>query len=253
MARRTIVLLTTVALTIFVAPLGTDAQPAKVWRIGLFHVGLDHVPSSLEGLREGLNALGYEDGKHLRLDRHNLPDEAAAQATAQAFVREPVDLLVAFENQAIRAAQAATTTIPIVMVHAYDPIRNGFVQNLTHPEGNLTGQAAFSWEGWYAKKLELFKELVPHLRRVLVLVDPHDSLTPTLLPEVQRAVAALQLQLMVRDVTTHAGIEQVFSALTPGEVEGVFPASNNLETNFPAVTLRLALTHRLPMPMPLEQ
>jgi putative ABC transport system substrate-binding protein len=231
-------------------PADTQA-PAKVWRIGLFHVGLDHVPSSLDGLHEGLKALGYEEGKNLHLDWRNLPDEAAAHATAQAFVREQVDLLVAFENQAIRAAQAATTTIPIVMVHAYDPMTNRFVQSLAHPGGNLTGQAAFSWEGWYAKKLELFKELVPHLSRVLV--DPHDPLTPRLLPEVQRAAAALKLHLTVRDATTPARIEQIFSALTPGEVEGVFTASNNLETNFPALTMRLALARRLPMPMPLEQ
>jgi putative ABC transport system substrate-binding protein len=236
------------------APFPADVQaPAKVWRLGLFHVGLDHVPSSLDGLREGLKALGYEEGKNLQLDWRNLPDEAAAQTTAQAFVREQVDLLVAFENQAIRAAQAATTTIPIVMVHAYDPITNGFVQSLAHPGGNLTGQAAFSWEGWYAKKLELFKALVPHLSRVLVLVDPHDPLTPRLLLEVQHAAAALKLHLTVREATTQAGIEQIFSALMPGEVEGVFPASNNLETNFPALTMRLALAHRLPMPMPLEQ
>jgi ABC-type uncharacterized transport system substrate-binding protein len=241
-------------LGVLATPVPADAQAlAKVWRIGLFHVGLDHVPSSLDGLREGLKALGYEEGKNLHLDWRNLPDEEAAHATAQAFVREQVHLLVAFENQAIRAAQAATTTIPIVMVHAYDPITNRFVQSLARPEGNLTGQSAYSWEGWYAKKLELFKELVPHLRRVLVLADPHDPLTSRLLPEVQRAAAALQLHLTVREVTTQAGIEQIFNTLTPGEVEGVFPASNNLETNFPALLLRLALAHRLPMPVPLEQ
>lgn len=241
-------------LGVLATPVPANAQaPAKVWRLGLFHVGLDHVPSSLDGLREGLKALGYEEGKNLQLDWRNLPDEEAAQATAQAFVREQVDLLIAFENQAIRAAQAATTTLPILMVHAYDPITNRFVQSMAQPGGNLTGQAAFSSEGWYAKRLELFKELVPHLRRVLVLVDPHDPLTPRLVPEVQRAAAVLQLHLTVRDATTQAEIEQIFSALTPGEVEGVFPASNNLETNFPSLTMRLALAHRLPMPVPLEQ
>jgi len=188
--------------------LPTDAQPpTKIWRIGLFHVGLDHVPSSLDGLREGLKALGYEEGKNLHLDWRNLPDEDAARVTAQAFVREQVDLIVAFENQTIRAAQAATTTIPIVMVHAYDPIANGFVHNLARPEGNLTGQSAFTWEGWYAKKLDLFKALVPQLQRVLVLVDPHDPLTPRLVPELHRAATSLQLHLLVRNVRTEPDIE----------------------------------------------
>jgi putative tryptophan/tyrosine transport system substrate-binding protein len=86
-----------------------------------------------------------------------------------------------------------------------------------------------------------------------VLVDPHDPLTSRLLPEMQHAATALQLHLTVREVTTPAGIAQLFSALTPGEVEGVFPASNNVETNFPSLLMRLALAHRLPMPVPLEQ
>jgi putative tryptophan/tyrosine transport system substrate-binding protein len=251
---KTVGVVVVLILGLLAVPLLTDAQPAaKVWRLGLFHVGLDHVPASLDGLREGLKGLGYEEGKNLHLDWRNLPDEAAARATAQAFVREQVDLIIAFENQTIQAAQAATTVIPVVMVHANDPVANGFVQSLAHPGGNLTGQAAFAWEGWYAKKLELFKELVPHLRRVLVLVDPHDPLTPRLLPEVQRAAASLQLHTKVREATTQAEIEQLFSALTPGEVEGVFTASNNLETNFPSLTMRLALAHRLPMPVPLRQ
>ena len=74
-------------------------QPAKVWRIGLSHVGLDHVPPSLVGLREGLKALGYEEGKNVRLDWRNLRDEEAAQVTAQEVVRDRVDLIVAFEER----------------------------------------------------------------------------------------------------------------------------------------------------------
>jgi hypothetical protein len=62
------------------APLAAGAQHAeKIWRIGLSHVGLDHVPPSLEGLREGLTALGYEEGKNIHLDWRNLPDEEAAR------------------------------------------------------------------------------------------------------------------------------------------------------------------------------
>lgn len=87
-------------LALLTLPLQTNAQPAaKVWRIGMFHVGLDHVPSSVPGFREGLKALSYEEGKNLHLDWRNLPDEAAAHATAQAFVEERVDLIVALENQ----------------------------------------------------------------------------------------------------------------------------------------------------------
>jgi putative tryptophan/tyrosine transport system substrate-binding protein len=98
MTRRAIRFLITLALTLLVAPATTEPQrPAKVWQIGLFHVGLDHVPPSLADLREGLRALGYEEGTNIRLDWRNLLDEAAAQVTAREFVRDRVDLIVAFE------------------------------------------------------------------------------------------------------------------------------------------------------------
>ena len=95
MSRR--VLLASVC-ALLATPLAADAQQAtKVWRIGLFHVGLDHVPPSLDGLREGLKARGYEEGRNIRLDFRNLADEDAARVTARDFVRDKVDLIVAFE------------------------------------------------------------------------------------------------------------------------------------------------------------
>ena len=102
------------------------AQP-KVYRLGLFHVGLDHVPPSLQTLRDGLRELGYEEGKNITLDWRNLPDEEAANATAREFVRDRVDLIVAFENQTLRATKAATTEIPTVFLHVDDPVANGMI------------------------------------------------------------------------------------------------------------------------------
>ena len=101
------------ALSVLVASLTAEAQPpAKVYRISLFHVGLDHVPPSLDGLRDGLKTLGYEEGRNLRLDFRNLPDEAAARVTAAEFARTRPDLVVAFENQTIRAAHKRSRTSP---------------------------------------------------------------------------------------------------------------------------------------------
>jgi ABC-type uncharacterized transport system substrate-binding protein len=241
-------LMMALALGLLVAPLWANAQqPAKVWRLGIFHVGLDHVPPSLDALRDGLMALGYEEGKNLLLDWRNLPDEAAAQATAQAFVRARVDLIVAFENETIRAAKAATTELPVVFLHASDPVEAGFVASLAHPSGNLTGFAGWQWD-IPGKKLELFKLLVPHLRRVLVLQDPADPLTPRLLAEVREAGAALALQLVEEAATTPADIERVFGALPQGAVEGVFVVSPTLLAKYSALRLQLATARGLPVP-----
>jgi len=232
---------------LLLVPCASRAQQAdKVWRIGLFHVGLDHIPSSLTPLREALKVFGYEEGKNLRLDWRNLPDEAAARQTAQEFVQQRVDLIVAFENQTVRAAQAATSDIPVVFLHVTDPETAGFVHSLAHPGSNLTGLTGF--RDLVTKQLELFKEIVPRLQRVLVLSDPTDPVTPRHLAEVRQAADALQLTLVEREAREQADVERVFRSLTRDEVEGVFPVSPNLQTKFSSLMIRLAAERSLPLP-----
>ncbi len=240
--------LATVAGGLLAAPLVAEAQPAaKVYRIGLFHVGLDHVPPSLGGLREGLKALGWEEGRNLLLDWRNLPDEEAARETAKEFARQRVDLIVAFESQTVRAAKAATAEIPIVFLHVTDPIADGFVKSLAHPGGNLTGIGEFFGE-LTAKKLELLKTMVPGLRRLLVLVAADDPMTRLELREVRGATAALKIQSVEREVRDREDLERVFGTLKRGEVQGVFIASSTLVTKFPSLVLRLATERQLPVP-----
>ncbi len=128
---------------------------------------------------------------------------------------------MALENQTVQAAKAATTKIPIVFLHADDPVAVGFVRSLSHPGGNLTGSATFAFD-LPDKKLDLFKQMVPHLRRVLVLRDPDDPLTPLMLTKLRKAGAALQLQLVEDVVTDQAGIGRVFGSLQPGDMDGVY-------------------------------
>jgi ABC-type uncharacterized transport system substrate-binding protein len=222
-------------------------QVKKVWRIGIFHVGLDHVPPSLEPLRQQLKALGYEEGKNLLVDWRNLPDEVAARATAQEFVRAPVDLIVAFENQTVRAAKAATSEIPIVFVAVTDAEAEGFVKSLAQPGGNITGFA--SWGELYGKQIELFKEIVPRLRRLVVLTDPQDPATQRALEEVRATAAALKFRLLENRVTTQSDVEQAFRKIKRGEADGVYIVSPNLRNKFPALVTKLALQNRLPLAM----
>jgi putative ABC transport system substrate-binding protein len=228
------------------APLGAVAQQVgKMWRVGLFHVGVDHVPPSLDGLRDRLKTLRYEEGKNIRLDWRNLVDEDAARATAQAFVRDRVDLIVAFENQTVRAIQATTTEIPVVMLHVPDPVADGFVKSLARPGGNITGFAGLG--NTPAKEMEIFKELVPQLRRPLVLFEARDPASPRWLAEVRRAATTLKLQAVEGQVASATDLEQVFAGVKPGEVDGVFIASPDLRTKFPALILDLATKRRLPL------
>jgi len=238
-------LLTSLAVALAL-PLSAEAQQAgKMWRIGLLHVGLDHVPPSLDGLRDGLRALGYEEGKNIHFDWRNLIDEDAARTTAQAFVRDRVDLIVAFENQSVRAIHAISTQIPVVMLHVPDPVADGFVKSLAHPGGNITGFAGLG--NAPAKELEIFKEVLPQLRRPLVLLGADDPVSLRWRADVRRAAITLKFEPVERQVANATDLERVFAALKPGDVDGVFVASPDLRTKFPGLILDLAAKGRLPV------
>ncbi|MGN6731590.1 MAG: ABC transporter substrate-binding protein [Candidatus Binatia bacterium] len=198
-------------------------------------------------LREGLQKLGYQEGKNIQLDWRNLPDEAAANATAKEFVNAQMDLIVAFENQTVRATKAATSRIPVVFLHVTDPVAEGFVQSLSHPGGNMTGFVSFAASP--GKQLELFTEIIPKLRRVITLVDPQDPATGQLMSDVREAAAALKLQLIEREVPDQTAIERFFDSVRRGETEGIFPVSRNLLGKFPALLTQLSLEKRLPLAM----
>jgi putative ABC transport system substrate-binding protein len=229
----------------------SDKSTAKpIPRVGLMHVGTDHIPPSLGTLEARLKELGWIDGRNIKLVWRNLePDEAEGQA--KEFVRQRVDVIVAFEDQSIRAAQAATARphdrIPIVFLHPSDPVRDGLVESLSHPGGNLTG--VFGARDVVAKQLELYQLLVPRLRRVLTLIDPGDPGTGRLLAQYRLAASQLgrPLELVIRNVSTAADLKRVFRSLRPGEVDGAFLLSAKLRLNFSSLAIRLAARAKLPV------
>jgi putative ABC transport system substrate-binding protein len=237
----------TVAAGLFASPLAIKAQTRdKAWRIGLFHVGLDHVPPSLAGLREGLRAFGYEEGNNLTLDWRNLRDEAAARETAREFVRERVDLIVAFESQCARAAKAATSDIPVVFLHVTDPVADGFVKSLAHPASNFTGIAEFFSE-LFSKRVEIFSLVQPRPTALLALTTKDDPLWSRDIEAARNAATALKISLVVRQVTGPDSIEAAFDGLKLGEVQGVLIVSSTLITKFPSAILAAATRRRLPV------
>jgi len=240
-----LIVLVIATVILFFAPLGHSQQLGRVWHVGLIHVGLDHTPQSLEPLRAGLKALGYEQGKNIYLDWRNLPDEEAARESAKEFVRNRVDLIVAWENQTVRAAKAATAEIPVVFISVTDPVADGFVKSLARPGGNVTGFVGR--RELPDKQLELFKEIVPQLHHVLVLNDPQDPTTERFLAEVRKVGSALKLQLNEHKVTVQPDIERVFGSIKHGDMDGVFMVSIDLQQKFTGLILRLASERRLPL------
>ena len=229
------------------------------------HVGTDHVPPSLATLVAGLGELGWLEGPadevtsrlvHLRqiespkielIWRNLEPKEVEEQA--KEFVRERVDVIVAFEDKSIRAAQDATAKpedrIPVVFLHPSDPVRSGLVESLSHPGGNLTG--VFGARDPVVKQLELYQQVMPRLEKLLTLVDPTDAATPPLLTEARDAAGRLGLELVIREASDESGLERAFHSIAPGEVGGAFLLSPSLRLNFSKRTIELAAEANLPV------
>jgi putative ABC transport system substrate-binding protein len=223
--------------------LATAQTQVKIWRIGACHVGLDHVPPSLDLLRSTLKDLGYVEGRNLRFDFRNLADADAAAAVNRGFVRDKVDLIVAFENDCIRAAKAATAEIPIVFLHGADPVESGFVASLARPGGNVTGVTSFIID--QGKELQLFTEMMPSLKRLLVLYDPLDPIDVKLLQDMRRAAKTLGLELVERTARNEADIERVFEQLRPQDADGLYFGGSNLRARYSSLMIRRASSRSL--------
>lgn len=162
-------------------PLAAEAQrPGKVWRIGVLAGSPPTTPEAArpwEALMQGLRELGYVEGQNLTVERrwaegradryHELPAELVAL--------KPDVIIVAF-TPSVSAAKRATSTIPIVMAIAGDPVGTGLVASLARPGGNITGMSQLNSPELAGKRLEFLKEVSPSLSRVGLLVNrtlPH--------------------------------------------------------------------------------
>jgi putative ABC transport system substrate-binding protein len=262
---------------------GASATQHAIPRVGLMHVGTDHNPPSLATLVAGLGDLGWldgpptlviqqligdgtkvqgrmkqvqgqYDGQRIQLIWRNLDPAQPTQVQEQAreFVRERVDLIVAFEDKSIRAAQDATADpgnrIPVVFLHPSDPVRDGLVESLAHPGGHLTG--VWGARDPVAKQLEIYRQILPKPQplRLLTLVDPTDTATTRdLLAEARDAAGKLGIELDERQAADDAGLEAVFQSLKPGAADGVFILSPSLRLNFSTKILGLAAAANLPV------
>ena len=221
------------------------AAPQKIFRIGLLHVGTDHVPPSYGPLQEGMRALGYEEGRNIRYDFRNVDSDAAALSAAHDLVRARVDLVVTFDSEAARAALAAIKSIPVVMLHVNNPVAAGYVKSLAYPGANITGLGGFA--DLPGKNMQILKEMKPKLSKVLLLVDPADPASAGWRDEARTGAGILGIKLVERSASNAAELQRLFAALKPGTAEAVLFASGVLQHRHQALVLALATKHGMPL------
>jgi ABC-type uncharacterized transport system substrate-binding protein len=157
----TVGVMVTLTISILMAPLVTDAQPAgKVYRIGWLSPGFprpDRDPP-VDAFRQGLRELGYVEGQNLVMEYRGAEgQDERLPALAAELARLPVEVIVAVGTAATRAAQHATRTLPIVMTGTPDPVGQGLIASLARPGGNLTG-VSLMMAALPGKRLELLKQ-----------------------------------------------------------------------------------------------
>jgi len=239
-------LLIALGASALVAPLLSFAQrPPKVWHIGylLPRPRSDYDRAFLQGMGE----LGYVEGKNLVIEWRFADGEYERLPTLAAeLVRLKVDVIVAPTSPAIRAAQKATTTIPIVFPSTGDPVGSGFVASLARPGGNITGLSNANLD-ISPKLLEFLLTVAPRLSRVALLGNPDSSSHSAILKSVQ--AAALQqggVRVFSVEVRTREEIERGFVLMTQQRADGVIIAPDALFTGQVRQIASLAAKHRLP-------
>jgi putative ABC transport system substrate-binding protein len=226
-----------------VAPLAAEAQPAKVARIGyLSALSASADSTNREAFRQGLRALGYVEGQNAFIEARYADGrfERLGDLAAE-IVRLNVDVIVAAPTPAVRAAQQATRTVPIVMAFSGDPVGADFVAGLARPGGNITGLSA-TVSGIAAKRVEFLKTIEPHISRVAYLADAstlRQAVTGT-----EAAGRTLGVQVSTVLVRNPNGLEHTFSTLKKTRVGGLI-VSLTLRDHWRQI-VDLAIKNRLP-------
>src|SRR6266481_3767918 len=209
MERRTF--LVVVAGSLLAAPLAPKAQQVtgQRHRVGLLNGAAPGQPERV--LREGLRALGYVEGGNLVIDARAARGRVESlPALARELLDAKPEVLVTFGTTAAQAAKAATTTTPIVMAFAGDPVATRLVAGLAKPGGNVTGMSLATSE-LPGKRLDLLMEVVPKLTRIAILGDISRQIE---IEETEKAARVLGLSVALVELTRAEGLDRALGEVS---------------------------------------
>ena len=236
------------------ASLTADAQPAKVWRVGLLDYASDPASSvRWKALRDRLRELGYVEGQNVFFEsRWGDGQLSRLSGLAAELVNAKVDIIVTAGTESAAAAKRTTSSLPIVTATGGDVVGAGVVASLARPGGNVTGVISMTSE-LGGKRLELLKLLIPRASRVAILRDLDNRGTVSFVSDVERAAKRLGVVAQVVGVHGRRDLDGVFSTMKRGRADGVIFAENTLLIADRQRIAELAVTHRLPMIAPAKE
>ena len=182
-------------------PIAAHAQQAgKTPRVGYIRAGTPHNDPFREEFVRGMRDLGYVEGRNIAYEfRHYGDDVDSIPSLVGDLLRGKVDIIVVGGTAAIRAAQSATQSIPIVMGAAADPLESGVIGGLARPGGNTTGLSMLSTE-LTVKRLELLKEVMPQAVRIAILQRPDNPAHPMFIKGIEPTAGVLGFTYRILEV-----------------------------------------------------
>ena len=228
---------------LFAFSVSAQAQQAKkVYRIGYMSAGTSSSEAlRLEAFREGLRQRGYVEGQDIIIEvRYGEGKPERVPDLAADLVRLKVEVILG-GGALIQAAKKATSTVPIVMLFSPDPVRAGYIESLARPGGNITGLSSMQVE-LSGKRLELFKEAFPKLRRVAVLW----STASATFEDTQSAAQGLGMKIRPLEVRGPEDFDGVFAVATKERLDGLFTVTSTFLTAHRKRIVDFAAKNRLP-------
>lgn len=239
--------LTLLALTLALVDHAAALQ-TKVYRVGVLFIGAPLTPE-LNGLRQGLGAAGYIEGKNLFLEISSTKTYEELRPAAKAYVDKKTDVIVTFGSTATNVAKKTTREVPIVFLYGQDPVQQGFVKSMAHPGTNLTGLTLAPDFELQGKRLELFKEAVPALKRVAVLYNGradarHHAMS---FATVRKVAPSLGLKLVEMPVKSTAELEPSLASVNRASADGIFTICASMFRGFLGKMADVAIAKKLPL------
>ena len=219
-------------------------QPLKMARLG--YLAPASIPHLIEALRGGLSRAGYVEGQNLAIEyRFALGQSKTYDELAVELIRLGPDAMVIVGTPPALAAKRQTTTIPIIMAPAADPLRLGLVASLARPGGNVTGVTLYGSE-LARKRMEVFKEAVAGIRRIAVLVNAENPLHRFLWDDIQPTGPGLGLEFHRVAVSDLENLPATFSTMMRDGFDALTVLSDAQFNSVRRQISGLAATHRLP-------
>ena len=197
------------------------------------------------GTRDGLQDLGYRENTDFVIGvRFTQGDNSALPTAARELVQQGVNILLANNPAPAKAAQMATNRIPIVFIGAGDPIGLGLIKSFAHPGGNITGVTDLDLE-LDSKRLEVFKEMIPGLTRVLFPYDKADSFSVAQAKIYRESARHLKIVLIEKTVLSQKEAQATFDDIRRNEVHGIV-VPRSLSFNIPGLAVEATSRQRIP-------